>query len=528
MKRAIQIACAVANLATCDGVAATVVELAGPSGNARLLDFSVDATHVYVAFGGYGHRDMAQTQRNDGADAVLDVFSRSEGAKTASVEITDLWAGSQLGSGASILTVPYRSGVAVAVKDDASRKTSLVLVNQAGRVGLGRVHDFDVTALSRYGDFVLASSPRELGLFDERLDLKHAWSSPHTLIVSGAKASEIFVVDGIVDFRTWTFAGMIRRLALVGDQLVERQAVGVPVDLGLLLPPKLLIWPDGVLLIGQAQDGWQECELTFAGAEVVCRPAAWGEDLTSAVDMRRWARLSVVRSGANGYAVTVPNGCAVWTRHFGRTQLVAPQEYVLPSGSSGLGLVDDLLVKESDGHVFMLISSSLNGRWWGEGDHRIAFHEPALSESPAAPPHPVVEGCWNDGIFGMTVAVDGSLRATTADDVRACVAKGADPNAVFNCGEWTRPLNQAARLDNASAVHALLAAGAEVNARDEAGETALHQAARYADSDATVKALLDGGADTTLRNRSGHTAWDYAKENDALTGSGILPLLRGD
>lgn len=530
MKRALYIACMVVHLATLDAVASTTVEIARTDGHARLLDFSVDATYVYVAYERYGPLDTPQTRRGDETAAVLGIHSRSSGAEAASVRMADLWTSrTQLQSGATVLTVPYRDRVVVSAGDNVARDMLLALVDHTGNVVARRhVPGFQVTALDRYRDFVLASSTQGLALFDERLDLKHEWSTPDTLVVARATANTIIGIDGTVDSRAWVFSGTLRWLALVGNQLVEQRAVEVPIDLGLINPPTVLTWRDRVLLVGQGTDGWQACETTLPEGTIACKPAAWEMDLRASVDERRWARLNVVRSGADGYAVTVPNGCAMWTRRYGHTHLVRQQQFVLPSGSSDLGVVNDLLVKESDGDVLMLTSNSVDSRWWGEGTHRIALHTPSLSDSVPVSARSTVEGCWSDGVFGVTAAGDGALRTTTADDVRRCVARGANPNAVFNCGEWTRPLSQASRLDNAPTVRALIAAGAHVNARDEEGDTALHLAARYAESDATLKALLDGGADATLRNEAGHTPWDYAKENESLMGSAVLPLLRGD
>lgn len=530
MKRAIYVACMVVHLATLDAVASSTVELARTEVPVRLLDFSVDTTHVYVAYEQYGSLSTPQTRPSDDLSAVLGIYSRSTGVEAASVEVADLWvAPPRLRSGATVLTVPYDDRVVVSAGDNIARATHLAMVDRTGNVAARRrLADFQVTALDRYRHFVLASSIRGVALYDENLDLKHVWSTPDTLVVARATANTIIAIDGTVDSREWVFSGTIRWLALVGDQLVEQGAVEVPIDLGLIIPPTVLIWRDRALLVGQGNDGWQACELTLADAEIACRPAAWGVDLRASVDERRWARLSVVRSGAHGYALTVPNGCAMWTRRYDLFHLIAPQQYVLPRGSSALGVVGDLLVEESDGDVLMLTSNSLDGRWWGEGVHRIALHTPGIADSAPVSPRPTVEGCWSDGVFGMTVAEDGALRTTTADDVRRCVTRGANPNAVFNCGEWTRPLSQASRLGNASAVRGLIAAGAAVNARDEEGDTALHLAARYAESDATLKALLDGGADVRLRNNAGHTPWHYAKENESLIGAPILRLLRGD
>ncbi len=79
----------------------------------------------------------------------------------------------------------------------------------------------------------------------------------------------------------------------------------------------------------------------------------------------------------------------------------------------------------------------------------------------------------------------------TAEDVKACVKKGADPNA-----------------------------------RDEEGNTALHDAARYGKAAEKLEALLEGGADPTLRNNAGKLPWDYARANEALRESSVLERLR--
>ena len=236
---------------------------------------------------------------------------------------------------------------------------------------------------------------------------------------------------------------------------------------------------------------------------------------------RRLKCIGMRRAVAGANPVLVPNGCALWTRRYGPSHLIAPQQYVLPSGGSDLGVVGGLLVRELDGEVLMLTSTLVGGTsWWGQRAHRIALHTPGLSDSVPVPvpARPMVDGCWSDGVFGRTFAENGTELSWTAAHVRSCVARGADPNAVFNCGEWTRPLSQAARQDNAPAMRALIEAGAEVDARDEDGDTALHLAARYAESDASLKALLDGGADATLRNNAGYRPWDYAKDSKSLAG----------
>ncbi|WP_100484617.1 ankyrin repeat domain-containing protein [Mycobacteroides abscessus] len=78
------------------------------------------------------------------------------------------------------------------------------------------------------------------------------------------------------------------------------------------------------------------------------------------------------------------------------------------------------------------------------------------------------------------------------------------------------------RFDN---VYALIAGGADVNAREEQNWTPLHFAARE-DSPEVVKLLLDSGADINAINGRGQTPIMLAVASTKRSGIGVLQLLR--
>ena len=124
----------------------------------------------------------------------------------------------------------------------------------------------------------------------------------------------------------------------------------------------------------------------------------------------------------------------------------------------------------------------------------------------------------------------------TRSDVADHVDKGFDPNARGNYG--VRPLHRAAGIGNFEAVKALIAHGADVNAADDDGYTALHLAhgvyvvKELIDHDADVnapdvnkwtplhhavqgadtfrvEALIAAGANINAKNNRGHTPSHY-------------------
>jgi hypothetical protein len=111
--------------------------------------------------------------------------------------------------------------------------------------------------------------------------------------------------------------------------------------------------------------------------------------------------------------------------------------------------------------------------------------------------------------------------------IRALVAAGADVAARNRRG--AQPLHYAAdgrpgllRWNpgaQAEAIVCLIQAGADPNAADKNGATPLHRAVRCRCA-AAVRALLDGGADPQCENRNGSTAVKLALRNTGRGGTG--------
>lgn len=89
------------------------------------------------------------------------------------------------------------------------------------------------------------------------------------------------------------------------------------------------------------------------------------------------------------------------------------------------------------------------------------------------------------------------------------------------------PLHFAAGFnDDPAIIDALVAAGAELEARLEQGLTPLHLAAGFNHNPAVIEALLEAGADRRAQDNDGNIPWDYAADRAGLQDSDAYRRLR--
>ena len=95
-------------------------------------------------------------------------------------------------------------------------------------------------------------------------------------------------------------------------------------------------------------------------------------------------------------------------------------------------------------------------------------------------------------------------------------------------GLGSTPLHLAATNPDVSALKALLAAGANVNAKDDDGNTPLHMAA-YTNRIEAAKILLEAGADVNVVSTGGRTPMAMARKSrsDEIAGLISLWILKG-
>jgi ankyrin repeat protein len=97
--------------------------------------------------------------------------------------------------------------------------------------------------------------------------------------------------------------------------------------------------------------------------------------------------------------------------------------------------------------------------------------------------------------------------------VALLIEHGADVNAVADNPTRVSPLHSAAACANVESCRLLLAAGANPDAQQQAGYTALMSAALHGNRE-LADALLDSGAAIGIASEDGRTAADFAREGE--------------
>lgn len=116
------------------------------------------------------------------------------------------------------------------------------------------------------------------------------------------------------------------------------------------------------------------------------------------------------------------------------------------------------------------------------------------------------------------------VKAGDLTELQALLAAGSDVNARDQYGQ-TPLIYALSEGTDEEVVNRLLEAGANVNVTTEAGWTPLMYAARDAESAETVQQLMFAGADPTVRNAEGQTAADLARRNPAVASTWLLGRL---
>jgi ankyrin repeat protein len=115
-----------------------------------------------------------------------------------------------------------------------------------------------------------------------------------------------------------------------------------------------------------------------------------------------------------------------------------------------------------------------------------------------------------------------AAREGNGDDIRRLLK--ADPKQrEARTAMGSTPLHLAATNPDTSAMKALIAAGADVNARDNDGATPLHMAA-YSSRPKNTQLMLEAGADPLAKTDNGRDPGSMARKVKADETAGVISL----
>ena len=92
-------------------------------------------------------------------------------------------------------------------------------------------------------------------------------------------------------------------------------------------------------------------------------------------------------------------------------------------------------------------------------------------------------------------------------------------SAEVSCKDWNKYGYSFFSEATAADVSRCIKAGADVNERDEYGETPLHEAGYYTKNPAVITALVEAGAEVNARDKWGDTPLHNAARNTKTRGS---------